>query len=279
MKNFMLVAGLLVAAALQAQKMPDDYFEEGLAFSEKKEYTSAASSFRYIVEHYPKSEVYPMAFYNLGYVYYLNNQPDSALPVFRAILYSDFNEKQELGGDIMSNPYANYRHQASQLMSTIYYDRNQLDSCLHYFALSDTVYPFIHFCGNAYAEQAIGTALRYADIYEKMGKPQEAIKALLPQVFDSGLADNKEVLVRLERLLKTQKIKKPKQQLDDALTKMYPKTFHRDSTSSYTYHYFTFLGAEIQVPGSYESGKRKFDRDESMDRIKKSEFYKMIAGL
>src|SRR5690606_33465640 len=110
------------------------------------------------------------------------------------------NEKESAGGDIMANPYSNYKHRASRVLSELYYNKNEFDSSLYFFMLSDDTYPYLHFCGNAYASNRIFSALRYADIYQKLNKEYEAIRSLLPAVFIT-LSNNSKVIAELKNLL------------------------------------------------------------------------------
>lgn len=262
-----------------AQKMPSDYFDEGLKFADEEKYEQSIAAFRYIVDHYPHYEHYEEAFYNLGYVCYQSGKNDSALLVFHQILQGNFNEKKEIGGDIMSDPYANFRHRASLHISSIYFEQGQFDSCLHYFALSDTVYPYLHFCGNELAENRIYTAMRYAEIYREMNRPQDAINALLPLVFENDLADNSNLIDTLKAMLISEKIPEPKKQLDEALDKMYLKTIHPKNGKKYKRYFFSYLGVEIEVPWKYLQDEEKFDKAIVLKNIYESNFYKMISSL
>src|ERR1017187_3420282 len=151
----LLIFNVLINHYSFGQKMPIDYFDEGINYNNAKDYKKAIESFKYIVRNYPKDPLYPRAFYNVGYISLIDKQYDSAIFYFKAILVSNFNEKEALGGDIMADPYTNYRHHASELISDIYYNKEMYDSSLYYFSLSDTLYPYMHFCGNEYAENDV----------------------------------------------------------------------------------------------------------------------------
>ena len=147
--------------------------------------------------------------------------------MFTMILNGDQDEREPSGGDIMASPYANYCHWAACHISDCYYELRRYDSALCYWALADTVYPFLSDCGNAYAENDIHTSLRYADIYQKLGQLDKAIEKLLPQVFNTGLADNSKILTELKKLLAGKR--KLPEKLDQAIDNVYLKTF----TSNY----------------------------------------------
>ncbi|WP_157447047.1 hypothetical protein [Cytophaga aurantiaca] len=262
---------------LYGQKMASDYFDEGEKYAKAQDNKNAIISFQYFVKHYPKNTLYPRAFYNLGYLYFIDKQFDSSIVIFKSILESNFNEKENLGGDIMADPYTNYRHRASEILSEIYYNKKAYGTALHYFALSDTLYPYLHFCGNALEENKLQTALRYADLYQKLDNDDKAIESLLPAVFIT-LTDNTSVLSELKSLLK--KKKNVKKDLDLALTNMYSKTFKREDNYIYQTYYFKFMNAEIEVPSDYNyDEKRKFNQNEAIKEIKQTDFYKMIEEL
>ena len=255
------------------QKMPSDYFQEAHDYFEEGELDKALAGYMYIVENHPRNELYPRALNNAGYICLLQKDYNKAIEVFTILLNGNQDEREPSGGGIMASPYANYCHRAASQISDCYYELQQYDSALRYLALSDTMYPFISTCGNAYAEYYIRTALRYADIYQKLGQPDKAIGKLLPQVFDSGLADNSKIIAELETFLKG----KPKllKKLDKAIDGVYLKTFTSDY-GDYERYCIQWLGVEIKYP------YKPWDKNTKADVVKKmrkSDFYKMVAGL
>ena len=272
-KGFVAIIGVLISFSAFGQKMPSDYFDEASKYFEKKKYDDALNAFQYIVDNHPNNELYSKAFYNVGCIYLIEKNYEKAIFVFKAILESNFNEKENLGGDIMADPYTNYKHRASSILSNIYYEKDMFDTALYYLALSDTVYPYLHFCGNELSENEIYTALKYADIYQKLNQPDKAIEKLLPTVFITRYADNSKVIEELKKLLKNKK--GLKKELDKSLAKIYPREIIGESRS-YTRYYFKFFNVEIAVPGSYEDEKHKFDNEKAINGIKETVFYKMI---
>jgi len=263
----------IINSSVFGQKMPIDYFDEGSNYYEAKDYKNALIAFTYIVKHNPNNELYPRAVYNTGFVYFIEKQYDSSIFIFKTILHSNFNEKEDAGGGIMDDPYLNYKHKASDLISHIYYKKQMYDSSLYYLALSDTLYPYLHFCGNELAENRVYTTLKYADIYMKLKNNDKAIASLLPAIFTT-LADNSDVISKLKQLLKHKK--QLKVQFDTALTKIYSKTFNHKTDENYIRYYIKFLGSEIYVPDGYEDNENKFNQDKSVAEIKKSKFYEML---
>jgi tetratricopeptide (TPR) repeat protein len=273
--SLFIFAILFCKYSATAQKMPSDYFDEAGKFYENKEFEKALTSYQYIVEHHPKNELYPRSLYNVGFIYYNQKNFDKAMVIFSRILMSNFNEKENLGGGIMDDPYTNYKHKASEILSDIYYDKKKYDSALHYFAISDTTYPYLHFCGNELASNDIRTIVRYADIYQKLKQPDQAIKKLLPAVFVT-YANNSMVIAELKKLFKGKS--NLKSELDESLKKIYAKEI-RKSEKSYNRYYFKFLDIEIEVPNSYESDNKKFDKQKAIREIMSTNFYKMIVKL
>lgn len=268
---------MLTSLSVFSQKMPSDYFNEGVAHMESEKTKEAIVSFKYIVDNHPNNELYPRAFYNLGYIYYQDKQFGNAKEIFKSILNSKFNEKEALGGDIMADPYTNYRHRAANLLQQIYYDTKDYDSSLYYLALSDTAYPYLHFCGNEYAANDVYTSLKYADVYEKLDDLTSAKQALLKSVF-VDLADNSKVIQELKRLFEKDKNKKELiVELNKALENIYSKTETRNE-KEYTWYYFKFQGTEIDVPYNFFDSD-DFDKTKTISEIKQTEFYKMIKEL
>lgn len=270
MKYLLLISLMLAHIIIYAQKMPDDYFEEASRSFETGDYDKALDGYRYIVDKHPGNELYPRAYYNMGLIYSRQKKYDQAIPVFSSILKSNFNETEKLGGSIMDDPYANYRHRASEMLTDIYMQQKMYDSALCYLARADSVYPYLHFCGNEYAANAINTALQYAAIYKKLNKPGQAIAALLPVVFET-LSNNAQVIGQLKVLLKNRKglVK----ELDRSLNKIYAREI-KDGDDSYKNYFFKFLDTEIPVFRYYEK-----DKTAALREMKESDFYQMIRRL
>lgn len=273
MKTKLIFLMLLFSVVAFGQKMPSDYFQAATRYFNDGDMDKALECYLYIVENYPRNELYPRALHNVGYVYFLQRKYQESVDAYTKLLNGGQNELEPLGGGIMADPYTNFRHRAATQISDCYYELGQYDSALHYLALSDTVYKYISTCGNAYAEYYIQTALRYADIYQKLGQPDKAIEKLLPQVFDSGLANNSQIIAELEKLLKG----KPKllKKLDKSIDRVYLKTFTSDY-GDYERYCIQWLGVEIRYPYKLWD---KNTKEDVMKKMRESEFYKMVAGL
>lgn len=278
MKLFFFLLITFFSLLAFGQKMPSDYFEEAEFFLKNNKYDEALREYQYIVDNHYKNELYPRAFYNIGYIYSIQKKYDNAIQIFKEVLESNFNEKEKLSGGIMDAPFTNYRNNACIILCDIYFERNMYDSALHYLALSDTVYSYLHFCGNAYASNEINTALRYAEIFQILNLPDKAIEKLLPTVFLNSLADNSKVIEELKKLLANKKGLKRK--LDISLKKIYSKKIEVKEYS-YILYYFKFLNVEIVVPDNpeIEFEKKKFNKSKKINQIKQTNFYKMIKQL
>jgi tetratricopeptide (TPR) repeat protein len=218
MRQFLTGLLMLLSTIVSAQKMPSDYFDEGVQYSDDHRYHEALASFQYIVENYPRNELYPRAFYNVGCLQLKLKNYEGAKTIFSAILKSNFNERENLGAGIMGDPFTNYRHHASELLSNIYFKRRAYDSALYFLSLSDTAYPFLHFCGNEIEDYEVNKAIQYANIYRKLNLPDSAIKKLLPVVF-VDLVNNGAAIQTLGILLSHQA--NSKSELDTALNHIY----------------------------------------------------------
>lgn len=218
--RFLLLAMLFSVTAF-AQKKPADYFEEANNYYDAGQYDKALKGYQYFVKHFPKDQGYPRALYNVAHCQFLLKQYGKCVKTCRKLMAVEADEKDPLGWGIMADPYANYRHRGADMAYECYAIQQQWDSALRYLALSDTVYPYIHFCGNAYAANDVSNALRYAEIYEHMGQPDKALEKLLKTVFLDGLADVSKVIAEIRKLLSGRE--GLLQELDKAMDAMYEK--------------------------------------------------------
>ncbi len=275
MKTLALIFMLHFSVLVLAQKMPSDYFDEAAELFEADKLDEALDNYQYIVDRHPKNELYPRSLYNVGYIYFLKEEYDSSIMVFETILESGFDEEENLGGGLMDDPYANFKHRSCKLMSEIYYTKGMFQKSLDYFILSDVTYPYLHFCGNGYAANDVRKALGYADIYQKLNQTDMAIEKLLSVVFVQ-LADNSQVIEKLRELLVNKK--GLKKELDNALEAIATEEVKRNG-GEYTRYYFIFLGVKLDMPVSYVRKGREVDLDDNIQRVRASEFYKMIKRL
>lgn len=274
MKIKLILLLMLFGVFAFGQKMPSDYFDEAGEFFEEGQLDEALSGYLYIVENHPRNELYPRAVHNVGYIYFLQKKYKKSIDFYTILLNGGQNEREALGGGIMDNPYTNYKHRAAEQISECYYELNKYDSALYYLALSDTVYPFISDCGNAYAFNDIQTALNYADIYLNLGHKYKAIEKLLPEIFNTELADNSEIISRLELLLadETNLLK----ELDKSIDNVYLKTF-TSTYRSYQRYCIKYMGVEVVYPEGFNS--QEYNEEGVKNLMRQSGFYKMIERI
>lgn len=289
MKHFIIImiSALLLVRSVNAQKMPIDYFDEGSKALDDSDYVKALNNFYYIIINHPRNQLYPRAFYNTGIAYYSLKKYDSAEVIFRSILISNFNEGDASGNGIMADPYTNYKHRSAFLLHAIFKKEQQYDSALHYLIMADTVYPYLHFCGNELAENTIYLALCYSDLYNKMGKHKKAERSLLKVAFPNGLAGNGQAIDSLKELMsKYEDREETKKQLDYAINNYEIDTSYYDSGRDTTYNYcITFMKTKINI----EYREPRYATDDKPDNrpqhekvvayIKETPFYQMIQSL
>lgn len=270
MKLLVTIIVSLTAFSSYCQKMDSDYFEEGVDFYQAENFEKAAECFQYISENYTKSSYYELAIYNLALSYMAGNNSAEAIKIFRFILNSEADDSEYVGGNIMSNPFANYKHNSASHISAIYKNLGEYDSALVYFSYADTLYRLQSTCGNEIQDHVAHKSLYYADLYHKLGKKPEAIRSLLrgvwfmysenQQIIDSLqtlLADENDVLKEFDRAIKKLKIKKKK---------------------NYCSAVIEFRGKHLVVPSAIELGD-PCNRKETIEAVKKSKLYKMISEL
>ncbi|MFZ5554093.1 MAG: tetratricopeptide repeat protein [Bacteroidota bacterium] len=279
MKQLSIIMFLLFNELITSgQKMPSDYFEEGVNYWENENIDEALASFKYIVAYHPRNELFPRAFYNIGIIYFREKQYDSATTIFKTILINNFNETEARGGDIMSDPYMNYKYWSANLLHQIYYDKQMYDSSLYYLSLSDTAYPYLHFCGNEYSSYTVQLAKNYSDLYEKLGDLSSARKALLKEIFITE-PYNIVIIDALKYLYqKETSTEKAIVELDKSLKNIYSKKERREN-NEYISYYFRFQGSEIKIPDHFYYYDDHFNKTEVIKKIKDTDFYKMIRDL
>jgi tetratricopeptide (TPR) repeat protein len=294
MNRFGIVLFLLAfisSAELFGQKMPEDYFEEGVEAAESNNDSLALADFYYIVNNHPKNEIFPSAYYNIGFTYYKKQDDTNAIKVFRNILKGNFNDLESSGSPgIMSDPYANYKHNAASLLSDIYEGRAAYDTALFYLAQSDTVYGYRHFCGNEQMANGLSNAIRYANIYEHLKQVSNAERILLSFSFPSGLASNQGVLEALRALF--EKYENPERlrvELKKSINNYAVDTSYYKTDTSFSYSIF-FHGEKIPfyyggfvgrtyglIPEDTKSGIS--EREKIIAYLRESELYKIVKKL
>ncbi len=237
----------------------------------------ALEQFESLADKYPDSKLYPKALYNLAHICSILEYEQDEINYLKKILNSDANDKEDSGRKgLMSNPYANFKNDASNRLVEIYINKGDFDKALTYQKLNEK-YPFQHFCGNAFAEDELKTAEKYAKIYNGKGDTEKALKYLLPHLFDHGLANNL-FLVKLtiETLKKDNSISAIQAKFDQSIRAIYSKK-HR-SKDAWASYYIRFQDTEIRIPTwNLRHGLDKKEIEAEIEQsILVSTFYKML---
>ncbi len=235
----------------------------------------ALDQFEKLIKDYPNSKLYPKSLYNLAHINSLMNYEVSEIKYLKMILSSSANDKENSGRNgIMSNPYANFKNEASKRLTEIHIKKGDYKTALEYKIINEK-YPLQHFCGNAYASENIYNSKQYANIYIGLGNTKKALSYLLPNIFNDGLAKNSDLIDLTIKTLENNH-KKPflKTNFENSLNKFYSKKVKRgdDEWSNY---YIKYLDTEIEVP----SWSFAFETDNDIIKaelektVKESEFY------
>ena len=237
------------AAASQKKKLTV-LFEQAEKQVEDSLYQDAIQTYRKIrkVAAY-NSDGYAKATYNIAYTYALLHKKDSAISVYEEIIDSDFDEMDPggKGSGIMADPYSLYKHNACDDLAHIYLEKKNYSKALSYIQLFDSTFPFRHFCGNAYASYDIYKAEMYAKVYAGLGDTISAIQKLLPEIMETGLADNSSLVDMTVELLKRSYDKYLlKEELENAVNGIYQRK--AGPKKEYDLYFIKFLGTELQLP-------------------------------
>ncbi len=246
----------------------------------KKEdiYDFALEQFEKVIEEYPNSKLYHKSLYNLAHINALMDYEEGEIKYLKMMLSSNANDKESSGrSGIMSNPYANFKNEASNRLTELYIKKGDYTTALTYKKLNEK-YPLQHFCGNAFAADELYSAKQYAKIYLGMGEKEKALDYLLPHIFDNGLASNSSLVdLTVEILKKNFDQSFTKADFEKSISDIHSKTEKRRG-EEWTNYYINYFDTEIEVP----SWTLSFDADNEKTKaelekvIRASEFYKKL---
>lgn len=284
MRKVLIILLSIVTFNALGQKMPKDYFIEGDEYLKEDSLVKSLECYSYIIQNNPRNPLYPKAFFNVGFLHYKLEMNEESKAIFKQILSFEVDDRELIGGDIMSNPYANYKNRSCQILYEIYNKTEQYDSALYYFKLADTKYPYQSFCGNAHASNRVYKALVYADLYQKKEMFLKQEEALLRAIFVDGLTGNNEVIEQLK--LMYQKKDNPieiKKEFDKALKKMKRIVIKNEDKEPYYQTYFKFHKIKLYIPyhmiGYENYTVKKVDLSLIKKEIYELNFYKMLEEL
>ena len=240
-----------------------------LAFEKFEEYT----------EKYPKSKLYHKALYNLAQISsQIEYYEDEEIKYLNLILSSDANDKENSGrSGLMSNPYANFKNEASKRLTEIYIEKEDFKKALEYAELNKK-YPYQHFCGNAIEADEIYNAETYGRIYYGLGNTKKALDFLLPKIFENGFASNSSLVeLTYSILLKEFKLPYLKNEFSKSIQNFYSKK-STEYTIERNLYYIKFLENEIEIPNwtLFVEYDRTIKEKDIEKIIKQTEFYKKL---
>ncbi len=164
-----------------AQKMADDYFEQGVIAYVNKDYKKSIEENRFLIAHYVKLRDNRAINKNIGLAYLQAGYFDSATIVFQKLMKdtSKYNSRNE-------------KHETGLLLAEAYKSSGKFDSALMYLYLSDTLNFYSNGCGNCIEGEMYRTSNRFIKVFEAKGdvksEKKELLKlALFEQRYDPGL--------------------------------------------------------------------------------------------
>jgi len=186
----------------QTEEKPASKDEEafGAAYEsyENGDYEHALSSFYEFMKVYPGSPLVARAHFNVGCLSHELQRNEGAKAAFLEILDKEYNE---MDPNSLMEPYTLYKHNSCRYLAEIFLEEKNYKEAEKYIQYFDKVYPYHHFCGNEWAAYDIYKATMQARVLEGKQKPEQAIKVLLPEIFENGLAFNGNLLDELIGIL------------------------------------------------------------------------------
>lgn len=287
MKKYLtLLPALLMITSLLSQK-PAELFEKACSYYREEEYDSALLIYEKIYKKGKGDEtLIAKSFYNMGDIYMVKEDFKKAKEIFIAILDADYDE-MDAGGrgeGIMAEPYALYKNNSAKCLAEIALKEKNFADALTYTDLFANVYPYRHFCGNEYKANYIYTAYTYARCYEGLQETDKAIRMLLYECMNSGLASNDHIVKMAADLIKkkytSEQISK---ELQRAASTVQLKTIGKGKYKR-DYYYTTMFGANMEITpysgnGDYKEAMNLKGIELFKFNFVNSEFYKTFSKL
>ncbi len=208
----------------------------------------ALEHYQELTDSFPTSALLFRTLGNKGFIQLALEDREAARETFQQILDSKANDKEKggTGSGLMMEPYANYKNTAAKVLAKLNLEDSNYTEALRYLDLTKQ-YPYLHFCGNAYAAETIHMSGLYAKCYLGLKDTAEALKILLPHIVENGLADNTD-LVHLAYQTLLKKYSK------DELKRRYIQAFKNCRTEKvkskeyeYKRYFITFLDTKIEL--------------------------------
>lgn len=238
----------------------------------------ALENYNELIDSFPKSKLLFRALNNKGFIELALDDRNEAKKTFLKIIESkaDDKEKGGIGSGIMAEPYANFKNRASKILADIHIKDSNYAEAIKYLDLTKK-YPYRHFCGNEYASDKIYMSTLYAKCYIGLNNKNEALKILLPNLLENGLANNSNLVELTHKILREQFSK------DDLKTK-YEQAFKnyqiekiKNKDNEYENYFITFLDTKIKLSSWRLEYMKPEEKQKEIDRMyTQSKFYKLL---
>ena len=239
----------------------------------------AIKFYQELIDSIPKSNLLFRALNNKGFAELSLNKSKEAKTTFQKILDSKAEDKEKggIGSGLMGEPYANYKNRAVKTLASICIKENNYTEAIKYLDLTKK-FPYRHFCGNEYAADEIYMSELYAKCYLGLNDSDKALKVLLPNLLENGLADNSELVVlTTETLLKKYSKEELKTLFENAFRKYRTEKIKPKDSEEYEKYYITFLSTDLEI-NSWRLDIVEPDKKQTeIENIyKTSQFYKLL---
>ena len=254
--------------------------EKNLAIDVKETSLKKAIKFyQELIDSFPKSNLLFRALNNKGFAELTLKKDKEAKKTFQKILDSkaDDKEKGGIGSGLMGEPYANYKNRAAKTVASICIKENNHSEAIKYLDLTKK-FAYRHFCGNEYAADEIYMSELYAKCYLGLNDTAKALKILLPNLLENGLANNSDLVVlTTETLLKKYSKDELKTFFENAFKTYKTEKIKPKDSDEYERYYITFLGTDIEI-NSWRLEFVELDKKQTeIENIyKNSQFYKLL---
>lgn len=231
-----------------------------------------------LINGFPKSKLLFRTLNNKGFIELALDDKVEAKKTFLKIIDSkaDDKEKGGIGSGIMAEPYANYKNRAAKILADISIKDSNYTDAIKYLDLTQK-YPYRHFCGNEYAADEIYVSQLYATCYLGINDKQKALKILLPNILENGLADNSDLVdLVYKTLLKDYQKDELKVKYEQAF-KGYQTEKVKSENEEYHKYYITFLDTKIELSAWQLDYLKPEEKQNEIDNIyRNSKFYKLL---
>ena len=238
----------------------------------------ALEYYQELIDSFPKSKLLFRTLNNKGFIELALDNKVEAKKTFQKILDSktDDKEKGGIGSGIMAEPYANYKNRASKILAKISIKDSNYSEAIKYLDLTKN-YPYRHFCGNEYAADEIYMSELYAKSYLGINDTQKALKILLPNILENGLADNSDLVdLAYKTLLKDYQKDELKVKFEQAF-KSYQTEKIKSKKEEYEKYYITFFDTKIELSSWLLDYLKPEEKQAEIHNIYiNSRFYKLL---